>query len=375
MGTDQDESGYRRQFNAAVSVIQSLPKSGSYRPSYEEMLLFYSYYKQATVGPCNIGRPGFWDPIGRYKWDAWNKLGQMSQEDAMCAYIREMKKVAQKIIDTVPLEDTSPELFEPFRPLYEVIPDMPRPPDYFFKTITEGETFEDDKYQASKEEEEEQYGSKPEQTELGAHRGLGKEEKRREPVGEAAQSEASDRRLGSWGSENEDFSDSLDKLEPDQNSKDDGSVIHPHLFQASGATHKKLKPKARRHSAERWKDHDSEEPSSSNACLRNPGESESSDMSSEPQNKCRSSSHNLSPQIAATVEALQASVQGLCQRLESLERALQDQQQYIRERTHRSPKHPKPQQSGITQSQTVLFIVMWPFFVHWLLRRLYGRKS
>ncbi|XP_040187751.1 acyl-CoA-binding domain-containing protein 4 isoform X2 [Rana temporaria] len=360
MGTDQDESGYRRQFNAAVSVIQSLPKSGSYRPSYEEMLLFYSYYKQATVGPCNIGRPGFWDPIGRYKWDAWNKLGQMSQEDAMCAYIREMKKVAQKIIDTVPLEDTSPELFEPFRPLYEVIPDMPRPPDYFFKTITEGETFEDDKYQASKEEEEEQYGSKPEQTELGAHRGLGKEEKRREPVGEAAQSEASDRRLGSWGSENEDFSDSLDKLEPDQ---------------ASGATHKKLKPKARRHSAERWKDHDSEEPSSSNACLRNPGESESSDMSSEPQNKCRSSSHNLSPQIAATVEALQASVQGLCQRLESLERALQDQQQYIRERTHRSPKHPKPQQSGITQSQTVLFIVMWPFFVHWLLRRLYGRKS
>lgn len=30
--------------------------------------------------------------------DAWNKLGQMSQEDAMCAYIREMKKVAQKVI-------------------------------------------------------------------------------------------------------------------------------------------------------------------------------------------------------------------------------------------------------------------------------------
>lgn len=41
-----------------------------------------------------------------------------------------------QIIDTVPLEDTSPELFEPFRPLYEVIPDMPRPPDSFFKTIT-----------------------------------------------------------------------------------------------------------------------------------------------------------------------------------------------------------------------------------------------
>ena len=42
--------------------------TGSYRPSYEEMLRFYSYYKQATVGPCQISRPGFWDPIGRYKW-------------------------------------------------------------------------------------------------------------------------------------------------------------------------------------------------------------------------------------------------------------------------------------------------------------------
>lgn len=44
------------------------PCPGSYRPSYEEMLRFYSYYKQATQGPCLAPRPGFWDPIGRYKW-------------------------------------------------------------------------------------------------------------------------------------------------------------------------------------------------------------------------------------------------------------------------------------------------------------------
>uniref|UniRef100_A0A8C0IMH8 Acyl-CoA binding domain containing 4 n=1 Tax=Chelonoidis abingdonii TaxID=106734 RepID=A0A8C0IMH8_CHEAB len=61
------------------------------------MLRFYSYYKQATVGSCEIPRPGFWDPIGRYKWDAWNRLGKMSKEEAMAAYISEMKKVAQKV--------------------------------------------------------------------------------------------------------------------------------------------------------------------------------------------------------------------------------------------------------------------------------------
>uniref|UniRef100_A0A8C1USY9 ACB domain-containing protein n=1 Tax=Cyprinus carpio TaxID=7962 RepID=A0A8C1USY9_CYPCA len=31
------------------------------------MLKFYSYYKQATQGPCNIPRPGFWDPVGKAK--------------------------------------------------------------------------------------------------------------------------------------------------------------------------------------------------------------------------------------------------------------------------------------------------------------------
>lgn len=43
--------------------------SGPFQPSDDMMLMFYSYYKQATVGPCNIPRPsGFWDSRGRIKW-------------------------------------------------------------------------------------------------------------------------------------------------------------------------------------------------------------------------------------------------------------------------------------------------------------------
>ncbi|KAM6238639.1 acyl-CoA-binding domain-containing protein 4 isoform 2-T2 [Porphyrio hochstetteri] len=97
------------------------------------MLRFYSYYKQATAGRCQGPRPGFWDPIGRYKWDAWHSLGRMSKEEAMAAYVAEMKKVAQKIIDTVPMDETTEEMFGYFEPLYEVIHDMPRPPEAFFK--------------------------------------------------------------------------------------------------------------------------------------------------------------------------------------------------------------------------------------------------
>ncbi|XP_015154777.2 acyl-CoA-binding domain-containing protein 4 isoform X5 [Gallus gallus] len=127
------EPGCGAQFQAAVRVIQGLPRSGSYRPSYEEMLRFYSYYKQATAGRCQEPRPGFWDPIGRYKWDAWHSLGRMSKEEAMAAYVAEMKKVAQKIIDTVRPDETTQEMFRYFEPLYEVIRDMPRPPDAFFR--------------------------------------------------------------------------------------------------------------------------------------------------------------------------------------------------------------------------------------------------
>ncbi|XP_049715735.1 acyl-CoA-binding domain-containing protein 4 isoform X6 [Elephas maximus indicus] len=141
MGTENEgpEPDCQKQFQAAVSVIQSLPKNGSYRPSYEEMLRFYSYYKQATMGPCLIPRPGFWDPIGRYKWDAWNSLGKMSREEAMSAYIAEMKVVAQKVIDTVPLGEVAEDMFGYFKPLYQVIPDMPRPPETFLRRVTAGQ--------------------------------------------------------------------------------------------------------------------------------------------------------------------------------------------------------------------------------------------
>ncbi|XP_057897641.1 acyl-CoA-binding domain-containing protein 4 [Melospiza georgiana] len=142
-GPAVEEPGCGAQFRAAVQVIQGLPRSGAYRPSYEEMLRFYSYYKQATAGRCQGPRPGFWDPIGRYKWDAWHSLGAMSKEEAMAAYVAEMKKVAQKVIDTVPMDESTREMFRYFEPLYEVIHDMPRPPEAFFRSTAESQGQQD----------------------------------------------------------------------------------------------------------------------------------------------------------------------------------------------------------------------------------------
>ena len=36
-------------------------------------------YKQATVGDCNVGRPGGWDLKGRMKWDAWDSVRGMER--------------------------------------------------------------------------------------------------------------------------------------------------------------------------------------------------------------------------------------------------------------------------------------------------------
>eukprot|EP01027_Heterolobosea_sp_BB2_P001215 GEZU01001854.1.p2 GENE.GEZU01001854.1~~GEZU01001854.1.p2 ORF type:complete len:108 (-),score=46.50 GEZU01001854.1:126-449(-) len=55
--------------------------------SQDQKLAFYAYYKQATIGKCNTERPGMFDFVGKAKWDAWNKLGDMSKEEAMQKYI------------------------------------------------------------------------------------------------------------------------------------------------------------------------------------------------------------------------------------------------------------------------------------------------
>ncbi|KAG7226587.1 hypothetical protein INR49_003744 [Caranx melampygus] len=154
---------HQKRFQAAVDVIHNLPKNGCYRPSYEVMLRFYSLYKQAVCGPCTVPRPGFWDPVGRYKWDAWSRLGEMSRENAMAVYVDEMKKVAQEVIDTMPMNEKTASLFHHFEPLYQVIDDMPRPPESLL-TLREGLKGSEntERLEEIKSEEEEQDGFKEE---------------------------------------------------------------------------------------------------------------------------------------------------------------------------------------------------------------------
>lgn len=55
--------------------------------SSDKLLLFYGYYKQATHGSCDTPKPGYFDFKNKQKWEAWNKLGELSKEEAMQKYI------------------------------------------------------------------------------------------------------------------------------------------------------------------------------------------------------------------------------------------------------------------------------------------------
>lgn len=114
---EEDRRLNQLRFEAAVKVIKSLPPDGPFQPSNDMMLKFYKFYKQATVGPCDIPRPGFWDAVGKAKWDAWNSLGDMSKEKAMSAYVDEMKL----ILEGMPMTGEVEELLQVLGPFYELV--------------------------------------------------------------------------------------------------------------------------------------------------------------------------------------------------------------------------------------------------------------
>ena len=76
-------SDLQAAFDAAVKNSTSL----SERPDNATLLKIYALYKQASVGDVEGERPGFSDMVGRAKWDAWEKLKDMSLDDAKQQYI------------------------------------------------------------------------------------------------------------------------------------------------------------------------------------------------------------------------------------------------------------------------------------------------
>lgn len=84
-------SDLKAQFEAAAKAVKELPE----RPDNDVLLRLYALFKQGAEGDVNGPKPGFFDFVGSAKFEAWEKLKGMSQDDAKRKYIELVAKLAR----------------------------------------------------------------------------------------------------------------------------------------------------------------------------------------------------------------------------------------------------------------------------------------
>jgi len=73
----------KARFEKAKDTVMAL----SERPDNETLLRLYALYKQGAEGDVGGARPGFFDFVGNAKYEAWEKLKGMPQDEAMKKYV------------------------------------------------------------------------------------------------------------------------------------------------------------------------------------------------------------------------------------------------------------------------------------------------
>ncbi|XP_077982955.1 enoyl-CoA delta isomerase 2-like [Glandiceps talaboti] len=71
------------EFQGAKDKLNTLTED----PGNEVKLKMYALFKQATVGKCNAPKPSAFNFVGKAKWNAWDSLGSLSQDDAKKQYV------------------------------------------------------------------------------------------------------------------------------------------------------------------------------------------------------------------------------------------------------------------------------------------------
>lgn len=87
--SDNETNSLEATFNRATEHLQRLAST----LDQNKLLDFYGLFKQATVGKCNIPKPGLFNVQARAKWTAWNNLGSMTKEASMLAYIENLAAI------------------------------------------------------------------------------------------------------------------------------------------------------------------------------------------------------------------------------------------------------------------------------------------
>lgn len=79
----------KARFEQASVDVKALTK----RPSDNDMLTLYALYKQAAEGDVAGDKPGFFDFVGRAKYEAWEALKGTGTDEARQRYIDKVRSL------------------------------------------------------------------------------------------------------------------------------------------------------------------------------------------------------------------------------------------------------------------------------------------
>jgi diazepam-binding inhibitor (GABA receptor modulator, acyl-CoA-binding protein) len=78
---------YLMSIDDQFKKVQQLLAEAKPKLNTTQKLLFYGYYKQATIGKNTTPQPKRSDLSGTYKWNAWKKVESLSQDEAKNKFI------------------------------------------------------------------------------------------------------------------------------------------------------------------------------------------------------------------------------------------------------------------------------------------------
>ena len=83
------------RFEQASIAAKSLPE----RPDNNTMLQLYALFKQGSSGDVSGKKPGMFDFVGVAKYEAWERIKGLSQDDAQNQYVELVKKLGGSVED------------------------------------------------------------------------------------------------------------------------------------------------------------------------------------------------------------------------------------------------------------------------------------
>lgn len=132
-----DAQNVDKTFRRAVEFLANPSSKPQNAVSNDDKLRLYALFKQGEQGPCEGGRPGMFDPVGRAKYDAWKSLGNMSREDAKRQYVEQVTRLlgalplpatdnsgSSNTHTPAPATNSTPSTAPATTPAYPVVPSL-----------------------------------------------------------------------------------------------------------------------------------------------------------------------------------------------------------------------------------------------------------